>query len=238
MVGTTMVFFTTAYHVYLPTIVAKADLIEGNAKMQGSEAATRVVGPSMGGLLTQWFGAAVALLIDAVSFLVSTLCLILIRTREPAVRRPERPEPLRRQIAVGFRFVIRDPYLRTILLWGAALNLALNGWQAIQIVFLVRTVGLDAAVVGALLTVGGLGGLLGALSARALSRRLGTGRGMMICQLAAMPFALLMPLATPGPMLVLYALGALMVIAGVVAANIVLGGSASRTAHRRCWAGR
>jgi len=222
--GTTMVFFGTAYQVYLPTIVGKPDLIEGNAKMQGSEAATRVIGPGAGGLLTQWLGAVAGLFVDALTFLASTVCLLLIRAREPQVRRPERSEPLRRQIAVGFRFVVRDPYLRTILLWGAALNLALNGWQAVQIVFLIKTVGLNAATVGVLLMVGSLGGVLGALGARALSRWLGTGRGMVICQLATAPFALLMPLASKGPALILYAVGALVVVGGVVACNIVMSG--------------
>ncbi|MEV4351039.1 MFS transporter [Actinoplanes sp. NPDC049596] len=134
--GTTTVFFATAYQVYLPTLVGPADLIEGNAKVQGSEAATRVIGPGAGGLLTQWVGPVAGVLVDAVSFLVSAVCLLLIRTPEPAPRRPDRQEPLRRQIVEGFRFVVRDPYLRTILLWGAALNLALNGWQAVQVVYL------------------------------------------------------------------------------------------------------
>ncbi|GIG63545.1 MFS transporter [Longispora fulva] len=223
VIGVTAVFFSTSAQVYVPTVLAPAELMEGNAKLHGSEAATRVVGPGFGGLIAQWFGAAVGPLVDAVTFVISTVCLLLIRAREPERVEPTREESLSRRIAIGLRFVVGDPYLRPIVLYGAAVNLALNGWQAISIVFLVQTVGVNAATVGGLIAAVSLGGVLGSLVARPIGRRWGTARGLLICQFVTAPFALLMPLATKGPGLVLYTLGAMIVVAGIVACNVVLG---------------
>lgn len=71
LAGTATVFFSTAYQVYLRTLLTPADLVEGNAKLQGSEAAAELAGPSLAGLVAQALGAAAALLANAASFLVS-----------------------------------------------------------------------------------------------------------------------------------------------------------------------
>ena len=65
LTGTATVFFQAAYHAYLPTVLDEADLVEGNSKIQGAEAATRVIGPSIGGLLVATVGLAAGLLVDA-----------------------------------------------------------------------------------------------------------------------------------------------------------------------------
>jgi predicted MFS family arabinose efflux permease len=220
--GCSTVFFSTAYHVYLPTIVDEPHLMEGNAKLQGSESATQVVGPGLGGIIAQAFGAVMGLLIDALSFLVSTVCLLRIRATEPPPERPEQRENLRKEISEGLRFVVSDPYLRPIVTYGAMANLALDGYQAVQVVFMVRTVGVGSATVGALIAAAGIGGILGAMVAGPIGRRFGTARGMLICQLGAAPFGLLMPLTSPGFGLLFFVVGSMMVVAGLVASNITL----------------
>ncbi|MFJ2821863.1 MFS transporter [Streptomyces toxytricini] len=221
--GNSAVFFNTANHAYLPTVLAEKDLLEGNSKLQASESATNVAGPGLAGLITQFLGAVAGLLLDAVTFLVSTLCLTSIRAKErPPV--PEAPaESLRSRIHEGLRFVLRDRYLRPMVIYGALVNLALMGYQAVQVVFLVRTVGVNPATVGLLLTSGSIGGIVGAVLAEAVGRRLGTGRGMLLMQLVTSPFALLMPLASDGAGLALYALGAFVIGVGITSCNVVLG---------------
>ncbi|PJN21884.1 MFS transporter [Kitasatospora sp. CB02891] len=220
--GTASVFFSTAYHVYLPSIVAEDDLMEANVKLQGAESVMEVVGPGAGGLIAQWAGAVIGLLTNAVTFLISTVCLLLIRSREPEPTEPEREDSLRQQIAEGLRFTVRDPYLLPIVMYGALANLALDGYQAVQIIFLIRTVGADPAVVGGLIAAAGIGGVLGAMIAKPIGDRFGTARGMLICQLGAAPFALLMPLTTPGVGLVFFAIGSMAPMVGVVASNAFL----------------
>jgi MFS-type transporter involved in bile tolerance (Atg22 family) len=95
--------------------------------------------------------------------------------------------------------------------YGAVLNMALMGYQAVQIVFLVRTVGVSAATVGALVMAGSLGGILGALLATAVGRRFGSARGMLV--------------------------RAFMVATGVAVCNVVVGSFRQRYCPPGCWAG-
>ncbi|MEU2856903.1 MFS transporter [Streptomyces mirabilis] len=221
--GTAAVCFNTAYHSYIPIVLDGRNLLEGNAKLQGSEAAVQVAGPGAAGLLAQAFGAVAGLLADAVTFLISVVCLQRMRVVEPDHTPGAERAPLRRQIVEGLRFVGRDPYLRPMVTWGAAINMALMGYQAVQVVFLVRTVGLNPATVGLLLTSGSAGGIAGALLANGFSRRFGTARGLLLLQAATAPFALLMPLITAGPELLLFATGGFFVGIGISVANIVVG---------------
>ncbi|WP_308401966.1 MFS transporter [Streptomyces shenzhenensis] len=221
--GTAAVCFNTAYHSYIRIVLDGRDLLEGNAKLQGSEAATQVAGPGAAGLLAQSFGAATALVADAMTFLVSAVCLKRISVIEQHRDRDEEHVPLRRQISDGLRFVGRDRYLRPMVTWGAVINMALMGYQAVQVVFLVRTVGLNPAMVGLLLTSGSTGGIVGAAVATRVSRRFGTARGLLLLQVATAPFALLLPMTTAGPGLLLFAVGAFVVGIGISVANVVVG---------------
>ncbi|MEU8815100.1 MFS transporter [Actinoplanes sp. NPDC048796] len=220
LAGVASVFAETAAPVYLPSLLGPERLADGNAKLQGSEAAAQVAGPGVGGLIAQVFGAVTGLLVDAVSFLVSIVCLVSLRHREPP--RPAAPRrALRSEIAEGLRFLARDPYLRTMAMFGAAANLALIGYQSILVVFLVREIGAEPGTVGLVVAATGCGGVLGALAAGAMARRLGTAYAMMACQIGAAPFALLIPLAGPGPRLAFVVVGGVVVGAGIVAGNII-----------------
>ncbi|MEU5584837.1 MFS transporter [Streptomyces chrestomyceticus] len=196
--GTATVCFNTAYHSYIRIVLDGRDLLEGNAKLQGSKAATQVAGPGAAGLLAQAVGTVSGLVADAVTFLVSAFCLQRIDVAEPAPTHDEERVPLRQQIAEGLRFLGRDRYLRWMVTWGAVLNMALMGSQAAQVVFLVRTLGLNSAMVGLLLTGSSVGGIVGALLTTRITRRIGTGRGLLLLQVMTAPFALLMPLTSAG----------------------------------------
>jgi MFS family permease len=220
--GTATVFFQTAYQAYLPSLLDKQKLPEGNAKLHGTESAMQVAGPGVAGLLAQLTGAVTAVLLDALSFAASALCLWAIRFREPREPRPATAN-LRREIAEGIRFVARDPYLRVLTVFGAASNLGLIGYQSILIVFLVRDIGVSAGVVGGLLAAISCGGVLGAAIATPVSRQFGTARAMLLCEAGAAPFGLLIPLAGPGPRLALLVAGGLILGVGVVAGNVIKG---------------
>ncbi|AVT40992.1 MFS transporter [Plantactinospora sp. BB1] len=221
--GTVSVFFKTAYQVYLPTLLDRADLAEGNAKLQGTEAVAQVAGPGAAGLLASLVGAATALLADVLGFLCSAACLLSIRSREP--RRAADPAAgLGRQIAEGVRFTARDPYLRVLTVWGGVSNLGLIGYQAILVVFLVREVGLGPGAVGGLVAVMSLGGVIGAAIATTLSRRLGSARALLLCALGAEPFGLLIPMTAPDARLALPVLAGVVIGAGVVAGNVIKAG--------------
>ncbi|MFF3222378.1 MFS transporter [Nocardia suismassiliense] len=222
LVGSATVFFTTAYHAYLPLLIGERHVLEGNAKLQGSESAMEMLGPSAGGAIAQAFGAAIGVLLNVVGYLVSTVFLLRIRTKvaEPARQGPQ--AGLIAEIGEGLRFVVKDKYLRPIVLYGASANLAIWGYQSIYVAFLIRTVGVNSATVGVLIASGGVGGILGALLARPLARRFGTARGLLINKVVTIPFGLLMAMAGSGPAVALFFFGLLIVDGSIGAGNITL----------------
>ncbi|VVJ20565.1 Uncharacterised protein [Amycolatopsis camponoti] len=224
LTGASSVLFSTAYRVYLPVLVAPADLPEGNAKLQGSEAVAQLAGRSLAGVLAQWAGAVAGLVVDAVTFLVSAGCLAAISVREPPRSAARRRSTLRREVADGLRWVAHDRYLRSLAVFGAVANVALTGYQAIQVVFFVRVVGVAPGAVGVLVAAPGAGGVLGAAVAVRLARRWGSARSLLACLLTMTPLGLLIPLTTPGPGLALAAAGGVAVGAAVVAANVLAAG--------------
>jgi MFS family permease len=220
--GVANVFFSTAYRAYLPSLVQTEDLLEGNAKLQGSASATQVAGPGAAGLIAQVFGAAGGMLVDAASFVVSAACLWRIRARETPFAASRRR--LSVEIVEGLEFVRRDAYLRTFMMFGGAANLLLTGYHAIVIVFLIRTVGLSSGGVGLLLAGSSLGGVLGALLARRVAARFGTARGMLVCKVGAAPFGLGVAMAGHGVGIVLALGGGAVLVGGIVAGNVISGG--------------
>ncbi|WP_194923517.1 MFS transporter [Catenulispora pinisilvae] len=226
--GTGSVFFMSAYQVYLPELVGAGDLIEANAKLLGSASVAQVVGPGAGGLAAQVFGVVSGLMADAATFVISAVTLVLIKPRRDSPQigldspdASQRSRSLRTEVADGFRFVVRDPYLRAITAFGAAANLALAAYQSIVVLYLVRDLHVRAGLVGPLAAAGALGGILGAWLVHPLCRRFGTARGTVAVQLVATPFAFLIPLASPGPGVALFVIGSLALVAGTVAGNVV-----------------
>ncbi|RZU77085.1 putative MFS family arabinose efflux permease [Micromonospora kangleipakensis] len=221
--GLARVFFETADQAYLPTLLRPEEVPEANAKLQATQTASYVVGPGLAGLVAQLAGAVTALLLDALSFLVSAACLGRIRAVERPAPRLDGPPSLRREVAVGIRFVARDPYLRVLTLFGAASNIGLTGYQAVLVVFLVRSAGLPPGLVGLLIGLASLGGIVGATIATTVARRVGTARALLLAALVSGPPALLIPLAGPGLGMVWLLLGGVAVSLAVSVGNVVKG---------------
>ncbi|MFF7976499.1 MFS transporter [Streptomyces sp. NPDC007905] len=219
--GTAAVFFETAFQVYVPSLLRSEELVEGNAKLQGSAAAAHIAGPGIGGLLAQAVGAVWGMAADALSFLVSSACLLSIRHDGGSKRPPARRSAgLLRDIREGLRFVFGDPYLRIFTLNGAAANLSLQGFTAVLVVFMVRELDVSAGAAGLAMAGTSVGGVIGATIAPWVTRRFGSARGVLLGQVTV-PFALLIPLAGPGAGLTLVVVGGLIISLGVMIVNVV-----------------
>src|SRR5947209_7861709 len=111
--------------------------------------------------------APIAILIDAISFLVSAVSLILIRKWEP---RPEpAPNPdMRREIMEGLRACWTHPLLRPIAARTAMAAFFGGVIGSLYVVFVIRVLGLSPAVFGFIIAVGGVSGLVGNLVAERL----------------------------------------------------------------------
>jgi MFS family permease len=218
-VGCLTVFFDVSYQSYLPFLVGRDHLVEGNAKLQGTQSVAQVAGPSLGGLLVQVLTAPYAILANVGTFLWSALWVGTIRVREP---RPERaPDSnLLSEVREGIVFIIRHPVLRQVAGATGTANLWSSAGQGMLIVLLARTLGLSAGVIGLLMAAGAVGGLLGALAARPLARAIGEGPATWISLALSSPLALVQPFLERNWTLGLFVVAQIGFSAGVVIYNV------------------
>ena len=177
LTGVLTVFFDVAYQSYLPSLVGREHLVEGNAKLQSSQSVAQVLGPGLGGWLVQLCTAPVAVLADAVSYVGSALGVTSIRMVEPAPEVGERQRRrLLKEIGEGMRFVFGQRLLWAIAGCTGTANFFGAASMAVTVPFLVRDVGLSAGALGTLFSLGSIGGIVGALTASAVARRIGSAR--------------------------------------------------------------
>jgi MFS family permease len=217
--GTATVFFDVAYQSYLPALVDRDQIVDGNGKLEISRSVAQVAGPGITGLLLRVLSAPVVIVLDAVSFLLSAVFVGRIRTPDQVPDRAAR-RPLRQEIGEGLAFVVRHPLLRRIVACTGTANLfgAMN--TTLLVLFALRELRLSEAVLGIVFSAGSVGGLLGAFTAARFARRVGEGRAIPLSILVAVPFAALTPLAAVGPPVLLLAVGTFGVSWAVVAYNV------------------
>jgi hypothetical protein len=221
LTGFVTVVFQVAYLSYVPILLDRDDLTEGNAKLQGSSAVAQVVGPGVGGLLVQAFRAPFALVVDAASYFASALAILAIRVREPEPE-PAEHRSLRREIAEGLRYVAADPFLRVLTIAPAVANFFFVGFEAINVVFLVREVRVAPATVGLLVGLVSLGSVVGAAIARPVGRAIGTARAVWLATVITAPFGLLIALTTRGAGLTFYVVGNVVLLVGILVYNVTV----------------
>ena len=175
--GVCTVFFDVAYQSYLPSLVARDQLIEGNSKLEISRSASQMAGPGLGGILVQVLTAPYALLVDAISFLGSGLFLLCIRrTEQLPEREDDAPHPsMFREAREGLGYVLGNRYLRSIAACTGISNFATSLAFAVFLVYAVRELELSPAAIGIVFSISSVGSLAAALTATRLSSRLGVG---------------------------------------------------------------
>jgi MFS family permease len=109
------IFFNVAYQSFLPSLLNKEDLIEGNSKLSASPAVSEVSGFSFGGWLVQFFTGPITILIDAISFICSAILVSRISTIEIKASVLSRKN-LRIEIKEGVKELLQNPILKTFAL--------------------------------------------------------------------------------------------------------------------------
>ena len=222
LVGLMTVFFDVAYQSYLPSLVDRDQLIDGNGKLEVSRTLAQTAGPAAGGGLIALVTAPVAILFDSISFGVSALFLFLIRRPERAPARDvdEHGRPrgsLFQEVRAGLRYVLGNEYLRGIAACTATTNLFGSIGQVTYIVYAVRVLGLDAGTIGLVFGLGNIGAVVGALTADRIRRRLGLGPSIIVFAALSAPGLLLIALAPrEAPIPFLIAAGLLIGVSTVV----------------------
>jgi MFS family permease len=209
LTGVLTVFFDVAYQSYLPVLVSREHLVEGNSKLEVSRSIAQIAGPGLAGALVQLVTAPIAIVLDALSYVASVISLLLINVPEPEPIHPK-DQPIWAELRQGLSVVIGNPLLRSIAGCTATSNLFGNAMQAVYVLYITRELGLQPAVIGLIFAVSGPGALLGSLLAGPLALHFGLGRTILGSILIGGLANLLVPLAGGPPFV---AAGMLMVAA-------------------------
>ena len=199
LTGALSLLFDIAHLAFLPALVGRAHLVEGNSKLEVTAAGAQVVGPGVGGALIGAVGAPVAVLVDAVSFLISGWLIQQTRADESARVAAAKRTSVWADMREGLHTVVTSPILRALMGCSATINFFMRMFMAIYILFMTRDLGLGPLGVGLVLATGGLGSLAGALVGAPATRRFGFGP-VIIASIAAFGIlGLCLPLAVVFP---------------------------------------
>jgi len=197
LVGVHTVFFDVAYQAYLPQIVDRETLVEGNSKLQMTVSGAAIAGPGISAGLLAVVSAPYAVLVDASSFVVSGGFTAAIRKREDPPPATERRRLLV-ELWEGLRYVTRHRLLFPQALATGSSNFATNIVFSVYFVYAYRHLGLTPALMGVIGAIGATGWLIGSASADWLRRRLGVNGATIFGMAVGTPAALLIPFAPHG----------------------------------------
>jgi Na+/melibiose symporter-like transporter len=168
----------SAEQIFLTFLVGRDGLVQARSKFGTTDAASRLLGPGLAGILIQVLSAPFAILFNVSAFVVSLWNLTRIRAKEPVpVFEPAHPM---RAIVDGLRFIWHHPLLRTLGWTAAAWNVLFSGYVALQVLFATRVLGMSPGMLGTAQMLGGLGMLAGSLAMTPLSKRIGSGATILV----------------------------------------------------------
>ncbi len=199
IVGGASAVFSITDNAYLPALIPKQDLAEGNAKLESTEAIAEITGPATAGALIAAFGAPLAVAIDAASYVWSALRLGAIKAVEdiPPPQMSASMSASRRghDLRVGLRAVFGHPIVRPIVLSHMVWAVSGGFFMALYTLFCIRELQLSETTFGVIVAMGGVGSLFGAMLSRRIVAALGLGTALVTMSAASLVCALLIPLA-------------------------------------------
>lgn len=198
LVGTLTLFFNVAYGAFLPALIDRKQLVDGNSKLEASSLLAQIAGPALAGWLIQLLTAPLAILVDACSFLVSACSLGMIRTQEPRPERKELPH-FWRDLGEGLRILVQDPLLRPIAACDATLNFFGGMMDVVRVLYIVQVLHLGAFFFGIMFSIASMSALVGSLFNSWLTRKLGIGCIILLSAFTLALGWLLIPLAGGPP---------------------------------------
>jgi len=192
-VGACSTLFSVADASFLALLIGPGKLVEGNAKLEATEAVAEAAGPGLAGILIQLLTAPVALLLDVASYLISAVLLSRIRGPEPPAT-AQAPTAVGPAIRRGISVCLAHPAIRLLLLAQAGTCFFGGFFLSLYLIYLLKTLALSAATTGVLIGLGGLGAFLGALAAKPLGTALGQGQALAVAAIMGQAANLFIPL--------------------------------------------
>lgn len=195
LVAAATTLFQIADSSYLPTLVGREHLVEGNARLGATESIAETAGPGIAGILIQLLTAPVAVVVDALSYLWSALLLGRIRAPETPSTAPSDEATMLGDAREGFRACMAHPMVRSLLLVDGVTTFFAGFYLALYMLMALEMLRLSPAAIGAVISAGGVGAFAGAVLAGPLSRARRPGWVMIVLLAVGQLALLLIPLA-------------------------------------------
>ncbi|MEX1103811.1 MAG: MFS transporter, partial [Dehalococcoidia bacterium] len=175
MVSGLTVFFDVAYQSYLPTLVKKEELLEGNSKLETTASVAEVGGFGIAGWLVQIATAPGAVLVDALSFLASAVAIWRIKAPEPPSPPAHERQHAVREAVEGMQVLFGNAILRSLTTAAILYAISSRLITVVLLLYLNRELGYGAGVLGMIFAVGGITSIPGAYLASRSDRFGGVG---------------------------------------------------------------
>ena len=217
LAGTGRVWFEVAHYALLPGIVEPDQLVDANSKFQVTDGVSVFFGPSIGGLIIKLAGAANAIAVDAVSFLVSAAAIFTL----PSLRAAQSPEERgwRAQLLGGLRYLVQQRPIFENALALMAMLFFMTMVDAVFVFYAQHELHLDAALTGIVLAAAGVGPIIFGSLAPRIRRRLRTGQVLVVAAILSGPLLAILDLAVlvPKPLAIALAGASMAVSFGMAA---------------------
>lgn len=194
LAGIGTMFFDVAYQSLVPSLVQGEQLVQANARLALTLSIAEVIGPALTGVLVQVLTAPRAIALDAASYLVSALAILAMRVPELRLA-PAAHQSAWVELRAGFRFVAAHPVLRLIALRTGTAAFFFGFFGTLYVVFAIRELRMQPAVLGVVIALGGVSSLCGALLADRVGRWFPLHRVLFGATLLSGLAFLLIPLA-------------------------------------------
>jgi predicted MFS family arabinose efflux permease len=215
VLGTLSLCFDIAITSFLPSLLPREQLIEGNSRLQISGSVASIAGPGLAGILVQLITAPLAIVLDAVSYIISAISLLFIRDIEPPRAATTGKRHPGHDLVEGLHFVLREPSIRAMTIGSALGSLAISMRGVVYILFLTRELRVEPLWLGIILGSTGIASLLGAIVANPVSRRIGPGPAIIAGTLLGLVGMSLIPLAPASPVSAIIVLMAAELLGGL-----------------------
>jgi MFS family permease len=220
VIGICGVLFDTSYIAQMPDIVGLDMMATGFAAVDVTFKSAKIAGPLLGGALVRIIAAPLAVIVDAVSYVVSAILLRSMHVDEQIDEVTEDQPGLMADIGAGLRYVLGDPTLRLLALVGATTSIVETAIAAVQPTFLLRELNVSGIAFGAIVAVGTVAAMVAPAITPWVIERQGEWTALALIPIGSMPFSLLMLLASRGFGAIFYAFGLAALFFGGAVYNI------------------
>lgn len=163
-----------AFQALLPRLVGRDRLLESVTIVRSTDSVTAILGPSAAGVLIQLLTAPIAIVLDAVSYVVQCVLTVFIHVDEPGAPARAPGTHVWHDVMEGLRYVLGEPSLRGLAIGGATHNVFSNGAiVALYVLYANQVLGLSPVAIGIVFAAGGPGALIGSVVAGRYGRRFG-----------------------------------------------------------------